>query len=168
MQNNFFESNLFKGIVLGVAGLLMVIFIFGVGVMVGLRRADFSFKWADAYHENFAGPRGGFFTDAIDREFINANGVFGKIMKIDGQTLYLEAGDGTERVVLTDNQTTVRCHMEDENISALKVGDNIIVIGEPLDNGQIKAQLIRIMSSIIPQKFMIVPGSSRIIIMPPL
>lgn len=166
MQNNFFESNLFKGLILGASGLLILAFIFGLGVMVGLKRADFSFKWADAYHENFAGPRGGFFSDAMDREFINANGVFGKIIKIDDQTIYIEAGDGTERVVLTDETTTVRCHMENGNVSDLKVDDHVVIIGEPLDDGQIKAQLIRIMPSIMPQKFMIVSGSSRIIIMP--
>ncbi|MGD0577282.1 MAG: hypothetical protein ABSA74_04360, partial [Candidatus Staskawiczbacteria bacterium] len=87
-MKDFFQSKLFKGIILGVAGLVVLVFVFCLGVFVGTKRADFSFRWADEYHRNFGGPQGGFFGDFIgmDREFTNSNGSFGQIISINPST----------------------------------------------------------------------------------
>ena len=81
--NKFFQSNLFKGILLGIAGLGVLVFVFSLGVFVGSKRAEFSFKWADEYHRNFGGPQGGIFGEfmGMDKELPNANGSFGQIIK---------------------------------------------------------------------------------------
>ena len=47
MPEDIFQSKLFKGIVLGIAGFIILVFVFGLGVFVGAKRADFSFQWAD-------------------------------------------------------------------------------------------------------------------------
>ena len=80
--NNIFESKLFKAIIISVAGLIILVFVFGLGILVGTKRADFSFRWAEEYHRNFGGPQGGFFGDMMGQDFTNANGVFGQIIKI--------------------------------------------------------------------------------------
>ena len=80
--NNILESKLFKAIVLSMAALIILVFVFGLGVFVGTKKADFSFRWADQYHRNFGGPQGGFLNDMASRQFADANGVFGQIIKI--------------------------------------------------------------------------------------
>jgi hypothetical protein len=143
--NNIFESKLFRGIILSIAGLIVLIFVFGLGVSVGTKRADFSFKWAENYHKNFAGPREGFFNDFMGKEFIDANGVFGQIIKIGEQSLTIKGRDDVEKIVLTDEKTTIRFQNVNIKFNELKVDESIIVIGEPNDKGEIEAKLIRVM-----------------------
>jgi len=151
MENkDFFDSRVFKTAVLTIAGLIVVIFIFNLGVVVGTKRAEFSFKWADQYHRNFAGPQGGFFSDMMmmNDEFTEANGIFGQIIKINDGSLTIKnkniASSIVEKIVLVNDKTTIVYQRKNIKLSELKIGDNIIVIGEPNNNGQIQAHLIRI------------------------
>jgi len=160
MQNNILEiikSKLFKIIILSIAGLIILFFVFKLGVFVGMKKADFSFRWADEYHRNFAGPRDGFFRDFMrtDREFTNGNGVFGQIIKIDtsaesGQhsNLTVKDKDNIEKIVLVDDKTSIIYQRNNMKLSDLKIGDSIVVIGEPNKNGQIQAGFIRVMPPI--------------------
>lgn len=143
--NKFFESRLFKKIIVGILLFIISLFIFKVGIFIGSRRADFAFKWGENYHKNFAGPREGFFNEFMGRDFIDANGVFGQIIKIDGQTLVIKSTNDAEKVVLIKDDTTIRRFRDDLKFSDLKVDDVVIIIGNPNDEGQIEAKLIRIM-----------------------
>lgn len=146
---DFFQSKAFKGIILAIAGLIILVFVFGMGVFVGMKRANFSFKWADQYHRNFGGPQNGFFGDfmGMDREFSNANGSFGQIIKIDpaGQTLTIKDVSNVEKNILLNNKTTIVFQRKNMKLSDLKLNDNVVVIGEPNSSGQIIAELIRVM-----------------------
>jgi len=153
-SNNVFESKLFRIIALSIAGFIILIFVFGLGVFVGTKKADFSFKWADEYHRNFGGPQGGFFGDfmGMDKEFTNANGVFGQIIKIDPSTssgqvssLTVKDKDNVEKIVLISNKTTIIYQKKNMKLSDLKIGDSVVVIGEPNSNGQIQGELIRLL-----------------------
>jgi hypothetical protein len=150
MQNKFFESKTFGALILVVVGLVVIVFVFMLGVYVGAKRADFSFKWAEEYHRNFGGPQGGFFSNMMGQEFTDANGVFGQIIKIDasassGQTiLSINGKDNVEKIVLASDKTTIRVLMKNEKLSDLNVGDSIVVMGEPTSSGQIDAELIRV------------------------
>ena len=150
MENkNIFDSKLFGIIILSVTGLIVISFVFGVGVFVGMKKADFSFKWANEYHHNFGGPQGGFLGNMMSQDFTNSNGVFGKIIKIDisgeNTALTINDKDNVEKIVSSGNETTVRFQRRNEKVSDLKVGDSIVVVGEPQSNGQIEAELIRVM-----------------------
>ncbi len=170
--NNFFQSKTFK-IVLGcLGGLIIVLLIFKLGMVVGFKKANFSYRWGENYHQNFAGPRGGFFNRAIrdfsDQDFIGAHGVFGQIIKIDpiknkisngvdGSILVIKGQDNIEKVVLVKDNTVIDRFMETVKLSDLKVDDYIVVIGDPNESGQIEAKLIRIVppppqASLIGQK----------------
>ena len=151
-KNDILESKIFRGIILGIAGLIILAFVFGLGIFVGTKKADFSFKWADEYHRNFGGPQGGLFGDFNNNEFSSANGVYGQIIGINpstgsGQavTLTIKGRDNVEKIATVDDKTTIRIQMQNEKISDLKVGNNIVVIGEPSSNGQIEAEFIRIL-----------------------
>lgn len=144
-ENN---NKIFGLITLSVAGLIILCFVFGLGVFVGTKKADFSYKWAEAYHTNFGGPQGGFLGNMMGQQFTNANGVFGQIIKINGQVLTIKDCDNIEKNILTDDDTTIVYQRRNIKLSELKIGDNAVVVGEPNNNGQIDAELIRIMPAL--------------------
>ena len=147
--DNFFQSKTFKWIIIGTACIILLGFVFNLGVFVGAKRADFSFRWAEEYHRNFGGPQGGFFGNFMgsDREFANANGSFGQIIKIDNNILTVKDNDGdnTEKTILVGDKTIIILQRKNIKLSDLKIGDNIVVVGEPNNDGQIQAELIRVM-----------------------
>ncbi len=151
--DDFFQSKTFGGILLSIAGLIILVVVFKFGVFVGMRKASFSFKWADQYHRNFAGPQEGFFGDYVHTQATNDDSVFGKIIKVtfsQDQTkpsqISVNGSDNVEKVILVDETTVIRRQMKNITLSDLNVSDTIVVIGEPNDLGQIQAKLIRVMS----------------------
>ena len=142
---NLFQSKQFRWVILALAVFLILAFVFGLGIFVGTKRADFSFAWADAYHRNFGGPQGGVFGDFMGKEFTDANGVFGQIIKIDGQNLTIKGKDNVEKIVLLGDKTTIVFQRKSEKLSDLKTGDSVVVVGDPNNNGQIQAELIRVL-----------------------
>lgn len=134
---------------MGIAGLIILAFVFGLGVFVGMKRANFSFQWADEYHRNFGGPQGGFLGDffGTDRESANANGSFGQIISIDqtAQTFTIKDAGNVEKNILVNSQTIIVFQKKNMKLSDLKISDNVVVVGEPNSSGQIVAELIRVM-----------------------
>jgi len=153
--DKLFQSKLFRGIVLGIAGLIVLVFVFGLGIFVGTKKADFSFRWADEYHRNFGGPQGGFFGDMMGQDFTDAHGVFGQIIKIDASTeqgqsvvLTIKGKDNVEKSILVSDKTTIVYLRKNLKSTDLKTSENVVVIGDPENNGQIEADLIRVMPSL--------------------
>lgn len=132
--------------ILKLAGVIIILLVvFGAGMFVGTKKANFSFRWAENYHRNFGGPRGGFFGPINGRDFIDAHGVFGQIIKIDGSTLIVSGRDNTEKIVLIKDDTTINGPQNNLKLADLKVNDYIVIIGNPNNAGQIEAKLIRLM-----------------------
>ena len=72
--NKFFRSKTFKMVLLAIAALVVLLFVFKTGVFVGYRKAEYSYRWGENYHRNFAGPREGFFGDFRRGFFIGFSG----------------------------------------------------------------------------------------------
>lgn len=152
--NKIFQSKSFKSVIFGIIVFIIFLFIFKVGMFVGGIKAKFSYRWAESYHKNFAGPRGGFFGDwqrFPAGDFISGHGVFGQIIKIDpltssGQvaTLIIKGQGQVEKIVLVKDSTIIQRFRDTIKLSDLKIDDYIIVIGEPNDAGQIEAKFIRL------------------------
>ncbi len=145
--NKLFQSKTFKIVIWGVAGLIVLLLVFRLGVAVGYRKANFSYRWGENYHRNFGGPRGGFFDGFFSdkRDFIESHGVFGQVVKIDGNIIVVKGRDNVEKIVLAKDDTAITRFREDIKLSDLKADDYIVVIGKPNDAGQIEAKLIRVM-----------------------
>jgi len=143
--NNFFQSKGFKIAVLCVAIFVVLFFVFSLGVYVGTEKASFSFRWAEQYHNNFAGPSGGFFQKFEGQDFMESNGVFGKIIKVDENSIIVSGKNNIEKIISITDKTTIKKQSKDITISDLKVDDEVVIIGEANDNGQIEAKLIRVM-----------------------
>ena len=144
-KTNILDSKLFRAIVLTIAGLIILAFVFGLGIFVGTKKADFSFRWAEEYRNNFGGPQQGFFGNMMGNEFTNANGVFGQIIKIDSGSLTVKDKDNVEKIILVSDKVSILFQRKNMKLSDLKVGDSVVVIGDPNNNGQIQAELIRVM-----------------------
>ncbi|MDD2646717.1 MAG: hypothetical protein PHV78_02920 [Patescibacteria group bacterium] len=143
-----FQSKQFKIIFIGVVGVIMLLLIFKIGMMVGFKQADFSYRWGDNYHTNFAGPQGGFLLrDFNGREFMDAHGVFGQIIKIDNPMIITRGPGDMEKIVLVKNNTIINRLRDRIEIDDLRPDDFIVVIGAPNNIGQIEARLIRMVLS---------------------
>ena len=146
-EHGEFWCGILKLVIIGLIGFVVLIIVFGAGVKVGTLKARYSYRWAENYHKNFAGPRGGFFGDWREfpaGDFISGHGVFGSIIKIDGNTLIIKEENNIEKTVLILDKTTVTSRRETIKSNELKIDDRIIVIGSPDDQGQIEAKFIRV------------------------
>jgi len=152
---NFFQNrDVLKWVIIGLAGFAVLILVFGAGVKVGTMKAKYSYRWAENYHRNFGGPRGGFFGELKNfprGEFINAHGVFGSIIKIEGNTIIAKAKDDVEKTVLVSDSTIIEKGRERVQLSNLKVDEGVVIIGSPNEEGQIEAKLIRVFDGSVPR-----------------
>ena len=163
----FFQNpDKLKWVIIGLASLVVILLIFGAGVKVGTLKARYSYRWADNYHKNFAGPRGGFLGDwqrFPAGDFIGGHGAFGEIIEINpstsstsslqadsGQASFVIRGRENVEKVIVVNEDTVITKGRDKLESDFKVGDRVVIIGSPNDEGKIGAKFIRIFPEDMP------------------
>lgn len=153
--NKIFQSKWFGGTIIGITILIAVLLIFKAGMIVGAKKADFSCRWSDNYHQNFGGPQKGFLQGFGDRDFMDSHGVSGQILKIDSPSIIIKGIDNVEKIITTNEGTIINRLKDVIKISDLKIDDNVVVIGSPNQTGQIEAKLIRVIPAglpIIPQE----------------
>lgn len=143
------SSRPFKIAVYVVLALIVLAGVFGVGISVGYRKANFSYSWGENYHRNFGGPKGGFMRQLppplrMEDDFINSNGTAGSIIKIDGGSLIIKGNDNVEKTIVVTDKTAVVSGRQNIKVSDLRVGDLTVTIGSPNSSGQIEAKLIRV------------------------
>ncbi|KKW21970.1 MAG: hypothetical protein UY62_C0014G0009 [Parcubacteria group bacterium GW2011_GWF2_50_9] len=143
----FFQNrDVLKWVIIGLAGFVILVLVFGAGVKVGTLKARYSYRWADNYHKNFAGPRGGFLGDwqrFPAGDFIGGHGAFGEIIEIKDNGFVVKGRENVEKVIITAEDTTITKGRETIK-DGLKVGDRVVIIGSPNEEGQIEAKLIRV------------------------
>ena len=146
--NKFLQSKTIKITLISIVVVIILLLTFGVGEFVGYRKARFSYRWADNYHRNFGGPRGGIFRDSLrdfdGRDYMNAHGVSGLIIKIDGDILVIKSEDNTEKIAVILDKTVIRRGLEIMKSPDFKINDRVSIIGSPNDSGQVEAQFIRV------------------------
>lgn len=140
-----------KWILIGIAGLVIIVLVFAVGIFIGGAKARFSYRWAENYQQNFAGPRQGFLGDwrgmpsmPMPGDFIESRGAFGEIIKINDADFVMKGRDNVEKVILIDQDTVIEQAGNTLKKEDLKVGDSVVVIGSPNEQGQILAEFIRV------------------------
>jgi len=143
--NKIFQTKSFRIFILVIGCIIVALLIFRLGIYVGYKKANFTYGWGENYHRNFGGPQGGFFGDFNNREYMDAHGVSGQIIKIDGSTLIIKGRDNTEKNVQVNEDTMIRSLNNTIKVTDLKVNDFIIIIGEANNAGQIVAKFIRVM-----------------------
>src|SRR3989338_9546749 len=143
-------------------GLIILLLVFKAGMAVGFKKANFSIQWGQHYNQNFAGPRDNFLLRTFGPDkYTEANGAFGKILQINKDDLIMTGAGNVEKIILLNDHSIIRAQKREIELTELRIGDNIVVIGEPNENGQIEAKLIRIMPAPPPNQIPMVPDLFR-------
>jgi hypothetical protein len=147
-ENKKSHRDLLKWIIIGIVIFVYSVCVFGAGLFVGGMKANFSYRWAENYHRNFGGPQGGFMmnirTSPPNDEFIQGHGVFGEIIQIKDSDFVIKGQDNVEKVIVFAKDTAITRGRQAITKTDLKVGEQVVVIGSPNEQGQIEARLIRV------------------------
>jgi len=142
----FKNPDALKWIIIGLVGFIVILLIFGAGIKVGTLKAKYSYSWAENYHTNFGGPRGGFtgnWRKFPAGDFIGGHGAFGEIIELNDAGFVVKGRGDIEKLVVTTDDTIVKKGRETVE-DGFKVGDSVTIIGSPNEEGQIEAKLIRV------------------------
>jgi len=128
---------------------LVAFLIFGAGVFVGLEKAKFSYRFSDNYYRTFTRPvpgpiPGGPKMFMLDHEYMNPHGSGGTVIKVGTNSVTIKEDSGLEKNIIVESDTSIKDGRMDLKLNALKINDQIVVIGSPDNNGEITAKLIRV------------------------
>ncbi|NTW23004.1 hypothetical protein HGA34_05735 [Candidatus Falkowbacteria bacterium] len=155
------KSDYFKWTLVAIAALIIVLGAFRLGMIVGFKKANFAYGWEKNYPSNFGGPRPGMMMGDFDRRdrdrgfggfqpfndgrfMMNPHGAGGKIIKIASSTFAIKGADNIEKTVIVGKDTSIVERRQNLSITDLKTGDEVMVMGDPNEQGQINAKFIRI------------------------
>ncbi len=148
MEKKNLKSKIFKGILISIGTVTIILLIFLAGSTVGYRKAAFSYKFGDNYHNIFDGHRPKSMDIGLPpRDLSTGHGAIGSIIKIDLPNIAVETPDGVERAITIRDKTIIKKFREDIQASSLKINDFIVIMGTPNNLGVIEANLIRITSN---------------------
>lgn len=152
-MKDFLSLEEFKKILWALGIIALVFFIFGFGVAIGYKEAIFSSSWGRNYYQNFYGNLPNIPNGPNDNHGDwNSHGAVGLVIDTSTSTILIKNANNNERSVYVSPQTVIKKANDSISIDKIMLGDNIIVIGESNNNGQISAKFIRIFdgSSSIP------------------
>lgn len=142
------HSKAFKTLIVVLAELILLLGAFALGINVGSHKAGFTYSWEKNYSNNFPAPTGGNFmviTPPNSEQMLNAHGLDGTILSLSNGSLIIKDEDNTEKTILLDSQTSIRENFQTISPSGLKTGEEIVVLGDPNNNGQVQAKFIRVL-----------------------
>jgi len=146
--NKKINQDILKWVIIGLLIFAIMLLIFSIGVFVGEKKAEFSCRWAENYHKNFAGPRQGFRKNWQENppfpgDFIESHGIVGEIIEIKENEFVIKGKDNIEKLILITEETLIQKGRNEIKKEDLKTGDLVVVIGSPNKEGKIEAKLIR-------------------------
>lgn len=143
----YIQSQSFRGILIGIFIAIIALVIFQSGVAVGERKASFAHRFGDNFERNFRDPRGGGFMQRGLPGGVNmpsGHGAVGEVVSIALPLVVVAGPDNLEKTVVVTDTTEIREFRDTISANELTVGDFIIVLGTPNDEGQVDAKLIRL------------------------
>jgi hypothetical protein len=144
---NYIQSQSFKGVLIGIFIVIIALLIFQLGVVVGERKASFAHRFGDNFERNFRDPQGeGLMQRGIPLggDMPSGHGAIGQIVSISLPLIVVAGPDNLEKTVVVADTTEIRKFRDTIQANKLAVGDFIIVLGTPNDEGQVDAKLIRL------------------------
>lgn len=142
---SYFQNNKFQKIILILAIIIVILGIFQLGFQFGYRHGSFSRQWDERTFNQFGQGRTSFSPYMMMGGMPNPHGAFGQIISNQLPKLIVQDGDRDESIIILDKNTAIRKQRSIGSTSDLTVGAEIVTFGDPNDNGEIKARLIRIM-----------------------
>jgi hypothetical protein len=158
-MKDFLKAPKTKTLLYTLCGILAILVVFGVGVIVGYRRAEFAERWSENYYPNFLGVTAGGGPLGMLFGPFDTHGVVGRVVMVGTTTIAVEDRDGDEQSVVVGTNTPIRKMNGMISIIAIQDGDYVTVIGQPNDTGQVEANFIRVFSPAPPAtSSVLVPG----------
>jgi hypothetical protein len=139
------KSKIVQKTIISIGIVVVVLIILLVGVKIGEHRARFSGQFGDNFERNFMGPKTGMMGGFLNERSVGGHGVIGNIVSIKLPQLIITGPDNLEKTILVSTSTVIRQFQNNIKNYDLKIGDSVVVIGNPNDKGQVEAKLIRIM-----------------------
>lgn len=138
-----------RSISLRAAGIVFVaaaaaLFIFFVGETVGYKKAAFSYRWSETYQRNFVDARKKMPHALRGRQWMNPHGAYGRIVALELPRMTVVGADEPEKIVRITDGAIIRKFRASISDGDLRVGDNVVAIGVPDNNGELEAKLIRV------------------------
>jgi hypothetical protein len=129
-------------------GLLVVLVAFGLGLLVGYRRAIFAADFGARYYRTaFGDPFGQPMIGAMAPGPMIMHGVAGQVIDVSTGTVLVRDVHGNEAMISVVSGTPVRNKDGTISIRDILPQDQIVVIGDPGVNGDVRARFIRILES---------------------
>jgi len=153
------HSDILRWVIISLIALGGVALIFSAGMFVGSMKTQFSYRWAENYQKNFAGPRSGFLGEwrgwpLPPKDFMESHGSFGEIIEINGNSLVIKGRGDMEKIIIIKPETIIKKGRETIKKESLKAGNYVVVIGAPNQEGQIEAKLIRVFEKPVGRNFL--------------
>jgi hypothetical protein len=147
----------FKIAALAIGVVIIVLVSFAGGVAVGFMKAKFSYKFGENYERNFIGgpfqgqkgmmgdrePRG-MMGNFEGRGFRSGHGISGNIISIADNKIIIKDRNGQENTISVGDKTLIKRGQDTISLNDLKNNEQIVVMGQPGDNGMVNADLIRV------------------------
>ncbi|MFA6227421.1 MAG: hypothetical protein WC631_03020 [Candidatus Paceibacterota bacterium] len=119
--------------------------IFQVGMFVGFKKASFSFRMGEQYYRQMNGRPDDIFMGMNRGDFGNSHGAIGEIVSINLPLFVVADKDGVEKTIVIGTSTDIRQFRDSIEADDLKINNIVTVIGNPNENAEVEAKLIRVM-----------------------
>ncbi len=140
------KSKTVRGIVIGIAGIIVLLVVFHLGQISGYHRARYAEHLGENFNRNFSDPRGGWFPHGLSDRGLppGGHGAVGEIVSLSLPQFIVAGPDNLEKTIIVSTSTKIREFQEEIKPDDLQKGSRVVVLGEPNDSGQIQAQFIRV------------------------
>ncbi len=141
-MSDFFKLPKTRTLLYTLSGILVLLVVFGAGIVVGYRRALFAVAWSGRMFRHMPGAFGPF----------DAHGVAGEVTQVSTSTITVVSSDGNERTVSISSGTLIRGMTGALTMAEIKAGDRVTILGDPEPDGQVFARFIRVFGVLSPDQ----------------
>lgn len=153
-MSHFLGSKKIRTVLWILGSLIVLMLVFGIGIGVGYDRANFGSHFGQNYYHNFyGGPATGSMPYGMGPAPMSEHGIAGTVIDISSSTVSVKDPNNNEHSIVISSATVIRKDSDTINIWGIQLQDQLVVIGDPDDQGQVIARFVRVFSpssSIIP------------------
>ena len=139
-----FQSKQYKHVIGIICVIAVTLIIFNLGMRVGYMKASYTNASGENFYQSLAPGMKRHMPRFIDDISSGAHGASGKIISITLPTITIADKDGSEKIIHIENETILRSLRNTIAPTDLRIGDMVVVIGEPNEYAEVDARLIRI------------------------
>lgn len=144
-MKEYIRSQSFRGVLIGIGIAIIALLILQAGIFIGYRKASFAYKFGDNFYRAFDRRAPAPFGFPLHDEFRTSHGAAGEVVSISLPTFVVAGPDSIEKTVRVSTSTLIRKFDSELKAEEIQTGDFLVAIGDPDENSQIQAKLIRIL-----------------------